>query len=148
MLLLIIWFSFCSTDASPEEIEKLKNKFRAASYTTTHGYDYGALFDKIDADGGGSLDVEEFGSIVKKFCPDINDRQIKHLLRDADKDGNGSLDREEFVEFLNEKAPTKEVEEEETKWQKDIRACRENWDFFAMIMRLNKKCHEEKYLIP
>lgn len=59
------------------------------------------------------------------------------------------MDREEFVEFLNETAPTKEVEEEEeSKWQKDIRACRENWDFFAMIMRLNKKCHEEKYLIP
>ena len=58
------------------------------------------------------------------------------------------MDREEFVEFLNETAPTKEVEVEESKWQKDIRAGRENWDFFAMIMRLNKKCHEEKYLIP
>ena len=65
------------SDAAPDAIEKLKQKFRAASYTTTKGYDYGALFDKIDLDGGGSLDIDEFSAIVKKFCPDITDRQLR-----------------------------------------------------------------------
>ena len=95
-------------DATPEEIEKIKNKFRAASYTTTHGCDYGALFDKIDTDKSGSLDVAEFGAVIKKFCPDIHDVQIKQLLKDADKDGNGTLDRQEFIEFLNEPAAGKD----------------------------------------
>lgn len=87
-------------DATNEEVEKLKQKFRAASYTTTHGYDYGALFDRIDKDGGGSLDVDEFLAFVKKMCPDMTDRQLKNMLKYADEDGSGTLERDEFIEFL------------------------------------------------
>ena len=79
-----------------EEIEKLKQKFRvlniiksrtrtcnlltltyvfhhvqAASYTTTHGYDYGALFDKIDGDGSGSIDMSEFSVMGGLFFVNI-----------------------------------------------------------------------------
>ena len=137
-------------EATPEEIEKIKNKFRAASYTTTRGCDYGALFDKIDTDKSGSLDVAEFGAVIKKFCPDIHDVQIKQLLKDADKDGNGTLDRQEFIEFLNEPAAGKKKDEEEeiSEWEKAILEPRETLSMFAELMRLNKQYHIEQYRIP
>ena len=107
------------------------------------------MFDKIDADGSGSLDVEEFGAVVKKFCPDINDRQIKHLLKDADKDGNGTLDREEFIEFLNDPATAKKNEvEEESEWEKRIWAPRETYKVFADLMKRNREYHIQEYRIP
>lgn len=43
---------------SAKEIEQIRHKLLAASYTA-HGADVGALYDRIDKDGGGSIDLEE-----------------------------------------------------------------------------------------
>lgn len=65
------------------EIDRLKSKLKAASYRD-HGADLGALFDRIDKDHDGHIDIRELTSAVIRLIPGINDRELKHLLRSAD----------------------------------------------------------------
>jgi hypothetical protein len=47
-------------------------------------------------------DIAEFGAAVRKLCPEITERQLRHLMKHADEDGSGTLERDEFVEFLTQ----------------------------------------------
>jgi len=57
------------------------------------------IFNAIDADGNGSLDMEEFTEAYRKIQPDISMVQLQAMFEEADIDGNGTLDLEEFVEL-------------------------------------------------
>ena len=57
------------------------------------------IFNTIDADGNGSLDMEEFTEAYRKIQPDISMVQLQAMFEEADIDGNGTLDLEEFVEL-------------------------------------------------
>ena len=84
--------------------------------------------------GGGTLDIEEFSAIVKKFCPDITDRQLRHLMSSADADNSGSLDRDEFIEFLNDRPGEDEVEIEKSPYEKHVDGVRENFNVFHRMI--------------
>ncbi|EGB07067.1 hypothetical protein AURANDRAFT_17686, partial [Aureococcus anophagefferens] len=59
------------------------------------------VFDSIDVDGGGTLDLEEFTQAYRKLLfDDLTDRQIALVFRDTDVDGSGEVDFEEFVEAM------------------------------------------------
>lgn len=49
----------------------------------------------IDADGNGSLDMDEFAEAYKKINPDVSLIQLEAMFNEADIDGNGTLDLEE-----------------------------------------------------
>ena len=57
---------------------------QAASYSSTYGYDYGLLFDKMDGDRSGSINIDEFSALVKRFCPEMTERQLRNLMKAAD----------------------------------------------------------------
>ena len=60
------------------------------------------VFDSIDIDGGGTLDLEEFTQAYRKLLfDDLTDRQIALVFRDTDVDGSGEVDFEEFVEAMD-----------------------------------------------
>ena len=62
----------------------------------------GALFDVIDADGGGDLDEQEtkkFLSVMGVEDKDLSDRW-KVMLTAADTDGDGTIDRAEFLTYI------------------------------------------------
>ena len=52
------------------------------------------VFDSIDEDGGGSLDIEEFTLGFQKVNPDMTDEQCRKIFDEADVDGSGDVDFE------------------------------------------------------
>jgi hypothetical protein len=61
-----------------EEVEQLKHKLLAASYTT-YGSDLKKLFAQIDKDHQGTIDLHELGYAVKRLLPDLSDNQVRGL---------------------------------------------------------------------
>ena len=62
----------------------------------------GALFDAIDADGGGDLDEEETKGYLRVIgvAKSELDARWKAMLVAADTDGDGMLDRSEFLTYI------------------------------------------------
>ena len=62
----------------------------------------GALFDVIDADGGGDLDEEETKRYLKAMgvADSELDERWKTMLTAADTDGDGMIDRSEFLTYI------------------------------------------------
>ena len=84
---------------STESIESLRRKLLAASYTA-HGSDLGALFDRMDKDKSGAIEMEELKSMVKKMLPHVSDDGVRDLMDLADLDGSGILEKDEFIAFI------------------------------------------------
>ncbi|KAL7533761.1 hypothetical protein ACHAXR_009976 [Thalassiosira sp. AJA248-18] len=73
---------------------------------------YIAVFDKIDADGGGSIDQEEmYGALVDAGL-DITEEGVITLVAMIDEDGNGDIDRDEWKETIEFYLELKEDEKE------------------------------------
>eukprot|EP01013_Petalomonas_cantuscygni_P034797 TRINITY_DN6278_c0_g1_i1.p1 TRINITY_DN6278_c0_g1~~TRINITY_DN6278_c0_g1_i1.p1 ORF type:complete len:394 (+),score=74.71 TRINITY_DN6278_c0_g1_i1:234-1415(+) len=53
------------------------------------------LFNILDADGGGSLSVDEFRRLCVSM-PSVNDAELRSLLGEADADGSGEIEIDEF----------------------------------------------------
>ena len=53
-------------DAEKDKLRQLKGKLLAASYRKK-GPDLGKLFDEIDKDGSGEIDMQELGFIIKRL---------------------------------------------------------------------------------
>lgn len=56
---------------------------------------YFSSSESVDADGNGSLDLEEFADAYRKINPDVSMVQLEAMFQEADIDGNGTLDLEE-----------------------------------------------------
>lgn len=53
-------------------------------------------FDQFDADGNGSLDLQEFKDAYRVLKPNVTDAQLEAMFEEADLDGGGTLDFDEF----------------------------------------------------
>jgi calmodulin len=58
------------------------------------------VFDAIDADGSGSLTVEEFSKVLRDLGSDLSDRDIEDMCREIDSSGDGSISLDEFAVAL------------------------------------------------
>lgn len=54
------------------------------------------MFDDLDDNKDGKLDLKEFTGAVKKFGLDWSDAEIADCLKKIDADGNGTIERNEF----------------------------------------------------
>jgi len=57
-------------------------------------------FFEIDQSGDGKLDVTEMGRLLRQGDPNMANKQVRGLFKQADADRDGFVDFEEFVDFL------------------------------------------------
>eukprot|EP00775_Hariotina_reticulata_P011618 gene11618-11762_t len=60
-----------------------------------------ALFDSIDKDGSGAIDVDELQYALSVLGVNKTAAEVQELMESVDKDGSGELDFEEFKMILN-----------------------------------------------
>ena len=63
----------------------------------------GEIFDEIDANGSGEIEVYQFIELLVSLpaCT-MKDEEIHHVVMEFDKSGDGSIDKEEFIETVKE----------------------------------------------
>eukprot|EP01048_Picozoa_sp_COSAG05_P018906 COSAG05_NODE_2854_length_2570_cov_2.685552_1_plen_269_part_00 len=57
------------------------------------------IFIQIDKDGSGSIDEQEFITVMKMMGTDLPDEKIKTVFQTIDADGGGDIDMIEFTEW-------------------------------------------------
>lgn len=58
------------------------------------------LFAMFDGDGGGSIDRDEFGQMMKTLGLNLNDRELDEFFAEMDEDGGGSVEFDEMLDML------------------------------------------------
>jgi hypothetical protein len=64
--------------------------------------DYRMVFDTLDTDAGGSLDIAELRTGLETAGKHLDDAQMKRLMDKVDPDGLGDVDFAEFVSFMSQ----------------------------------------------
>ena len=59
-----------------------------------------AVFNKFDADGGGSIDTGELREAMNDMGKFPSDEELAQLVKDADKDGSGTVNFQEYCAML------------------------------------------------
>ena len=69
--------------------------------------DYRAVFDKVDVNASGSVDLDEFYALLQQMGVEdkLSGDEVEELLDRFDSDGNGSVDFDEFRRFAVEEPP-------------------------------------------
>ena len=57
-------------------------------------------FGLFDADGGGSIDVNELGAVMKSLKIEVTDEETKAMVAEVDADRSGNIDFDEFCELM------------------------------------------------
>lgn len=55
-----------------------------------------AVFDRVDTDGNGALDVHELRAALRQAGVQVSKREVALMIKRADKQGKGTVSREEF----------------------------------------------------
>ena len=98
--------------------EDAKHKILAASYGLG-GQNLRALFRKVDTDGGGDLQFEEFHKACRTYLKigkqQLSDRELQDLFVHIDSlgDGDGNLSIDELLDFIGDKLPQHEIDARE-----------------------------------
>lgn len=73
------------------------------------------IFNEIDSNGNGSLDVQEIQDICKKMDVTMSRRQIESILAEMDADTDGKVDFTEFCDFFAD-MPSPDLQLMTQKW--------------------------------
>ena len=93
-------------EMSPDELQRLKNKLKAAAVQDPQGARYVRLFTKMDVDGNSAIDFDEFCIGVKKRAKFLmTDREAFFLWKAIDSNGDGKIELEELMNFCNSEGP-------------------------------------------
>src|SRR5690349_6893214 len=63
-----------------------------------------AAFRSLDADGTGTMDLEEFTELLEELNCNLLDEEIKQAYDTLDGDGNGVIDQNEFLVWWKNKS--------------------------------------------
>eukprot|EP00929_Paragymnodinium_shiwhaense_P087242 TRINITY_DN47489_c0_g1_i1.p1 TRINITY_DN47489_c0_g1~~TRINITY_DN47489_c0_g1_i1.p1 ORF type:complete len:894 (+),score=299.24 TRINITY_DN47489_c0_g1_i1:215-2896(+) len=100
---------------TPELIDKVKSRLRAAAYDGRRGVDIKRLFAKVDKDGSGKLDREEFRHALRvkvKLSPEeVSDKAFNRLFKVLDPGQSGAIEVDELEKFVEEDGLSSESEE-------------------------------------
>eukprot|EP00930_Biecheleria_cincta_P096983 TRINITY_DN88743_c0_g1_i1.p1 TRINITY_DN88743_c0_g1~~TRINITY_DN88743_c0_g1_i1.p1 ORF type:complete len:802 (-),score=156.55 TRINITY_DN88743_c0_g1_i1:263-2668(-) len=95
---------------SPDVLDKVRARFKAASYAGHLGSEVKSLFNRFDADGSGVLEPEEVRMALRsalRIPPSvISDEDIFKLCKLMDHDKSGHVSISEIIDFLG---PTPKV---------------------------------------
>ncbi|KAK2944347.1 hypothetical protein BLNAU_20741 [Blattamonas nauphoetae] len=58
------------------------------------------VFDNIDTDNSGTIEVAELAAAMKQIVPDATDEEIDEIFAQTDLDRNGTIEFEEFVKII------------------------------------------------
>ena len=60
------------------------------------------IFEDVDTDGNGSIDIAEIDLLLSKYfpCEAFSPALRKRIMKDIDTDGNGVIDEEEFYKWM------------------------------------------------
>ena len=59
------------------------------------------IFEDLDADGSGSIDLSELDLLAKYFPGETFNAEVRaNLMKEIDTDGNGEIDAEEFYQWM------------------------------------------------
>ena len=85
-------------------IDTIRSKFKEASSRAVMECGFSVLFDRLDTDGSGELDQEEFIGAVRTelgiAVQDIGDAEVVQIFGAVDADQSGSISASEFVSWL------------------------------------------------
>ena len=70
------------------------------------------VFSKFDADGGGTIDVQELGECMRGLDRNPTQAELDQMIAFADKDGNGVVDFEEFAALMGYQVELEDVDAE------------------------------------
>lgn len=85
-------------------LDTIRSKFLEASSRIVMEYGFSVLFSRLDTDGSGELDQEEFQNAVRTELgileTDISDMEVRRIFAAVDADESGAIDASEFVSWL------------------------------------------------
>mmetsp|Transcript_6389 Transcript_6389/g.13797 ORF Transcript_6389/g.13797 Transcript_6389/m.13797 type:complete len:152 (+) Transcript_6389:46-501(+) len=61
------------------------------------------IFNLVDTDRGGSISVDELGSLMDTLGIRTTPEELKLMVQEIDSNGNGEIDFEEFVQVMSRK---------------------------------------------
>ncbi|EDO39143.1 predicted protein, partial [Nematostella vectensis] len=67
-------------------------------------------FSLFDADGSGTITVEELSTVMKNLGEKVDDCELKQMVSEVDEDGSGEIDFDEFCEMMWKKMNQEEEE--------------------------------------
>jgi Ca2+-binding EF-hand superfamily protein len=96
------WLSNVNSSKS-DEFAVLKSKIRAQGarpLTNAQIEQLREVFQHFDADGSGTIDVEELGTVFESMGQALSQQELESLMKQADDDGSGEIDFEEFLMLM------------------------------------------------
>ena len=77
--------------AVPQDLEN--------DFTPAEVEEVSVLFEELDLDGSGSIDIEELRVVFDKMEETVTDDRLQELIDEVDEDGSGTVDYEEFFSW-------------------------------------------------
>lgn len=91
-------------DMDEATLQRIRQRWKAASYTTGRGQDWEQFFASNDKDGNGKLDVDEFVLLFRRRLKiptqEMETASIRLLFAAMDANGDGGLDWKEVHDLL------------------------------------------------
>ena len=108
---------------APADMQIEEKKNASERIDLQHIMELREAFEEADADGGGSLDLEEFvhafGGVIGK---NMNIKQLNQLFMKIDADAGGTVDWQEFMNYmLLENQTLNSMKQEHSEYQKTVK---------------------------